>query len=125
MPELYRPLGERAIVNDDVFEWVDLPGSILVIGAGVIGLEIGQALSRLGVRTRILQRSARLGGLRDPLVYRSALAAFKEELDICLEAAILDARRVGDAVEIHYQAAGAPAVSERFDYVLLAAGRTP
>ncbi|NYT23388.1 dihydrolipoyl dehydrogenase [Alcaligenaceae bacterium] len=125
VPAQYQPLADRAIVNDDVFDWADLPESVLVIGAGVIGLEIGQALSRLGVRTRILQRSNRLGGLRDPLVFRGALAAFREELDLCLEAAILDVRRVGEEAEVRYQVPGNAAVTERFDYVLLAAGRLP
>lgn len=125
IPAQYQPLGERAIVNDDVFNWQELPESVAVVGAGVIGLEIGQALSRLGVRTRILQRSNRLGGLRDPLVYQSAVAAFRKELDLCLEAAILDVRRVGNEAEVHYQVPGEAGVTERFDYVLLAAGRIP
>lgn len=125
IPEAYLPLGDRAIVNDDLFDWEDLPESVAVVGAGVIGLELGQALSRLGVRTRILQRSSHVGGLRDPLVYQSALAAFRQELDLCLEAAILDVRRVGDEAEIRYQTPGEAEVTERFDYVLLAAGRTP
>jgi len=125
VPEQYRALGDRAIVNDDVFEWTDLPESVLVIGAGVIGLELGQALSRLGVRTRILQRSQHVGGLRDPLVYRNAVAAFRKELDLCLEAAILGVRRVGQETEIRYQIPGEAEVVERFEYVLLAAGRTP
>lgn len=125
VPGQYRPLGDRVIVNDDVFAWENLPRSVLVVGAGVIGLEIGQALSRLGVRTRILQRSSHIGGLRDPSVYRSALAAFREELDIGLNAAILDVRRIGDEAEVTHQLAGCPEVTERFDYVLLAAGRLP
>src|SRR5690606_3875343 len=75
--------------------------------------------------TRILQRSMRLGGLRDPLVLRSAHAAFQEELDICLEAAILGIRRVGQEVEVRYQVPGSAEVNERFEYVLLAAGRRP
>ena len=125
IPAKYEPLGDRAIVNDDVFEWDDLPTSVAVVGAGVIGLELGQALARLGVRTRILQRSAHLGGLRDPAVLESAKNAFQQELDICLEAGILDVRRIGDEAEIHYQAPGAPPMTERFDFVLLAAGRSP
>lgn len=125
IPSQYEPLGERAIVNDDVFAWSDLPDSVVVIGAGVIGLELGQALSRLGVRTRILQRSRHLGGLRDPEVLQSAVEAFRQELDICLEVAILDVRRVDNLVEVRYQAPGEPEVVERFDYVLLAAGRSP
>lgn len=125
IPAQYEPLAERAIVNDDVFDWDELPESVAVVGAGVIGLELGQALSRLGVRTRILQRSKHVGGLRDPHVYESAVAAFQEELDLCLEAAILGVRRVGNEAEIRYQIPGTPEVTERFDYVLLAAGRVP
>lgn len=125
VPDLYEHVGDRAIVNDDVFDWEDLPESVLVVGAGVIGLELGQALARLGVRTRILQRSQHVGGLRDPAVYQSAVAAFQSELDLCLEAAILGMRRVGNEVEVRYQQPGVPEVTDRFDYVLLAAGRIP
>lgn len=125
VPAQYQPLGDRVVVNDDVFNWVDLPESVLVIGAGVIGLELGQALSRLGVRTRILQRSNRFGGLRDPAVQQSALSAFNEALNLCLETAILGVRRVGNEVEVRYQVPGTAEATERFEYVLLAAGRTP
>ena len=46
----FQEFGDRLIVNDDVFSWDDLPGSVAVFGAGVIGLELGQALHRLGVK---------------------------------------------------------------------------
>ncbi|SHI21689.1 dihydrolipoyl dehydrogenase [Pollutimonas bauzanensis] len=121
----YRALGDRVIVNDDVFAWDDLPGSVMVAGAGVIGLELGQALARLGVRVRQINRSASLGGLSDPAVRASALAAFQAELDLHLETRIIDARRVGDQVEIRYQTIGQQEIVERFDYLLVAAGRRP
>ena len=59
-------LGDRLIVNDDVFEWTDLPRSVAVVGAGVIGLELAQALHRLGVRVRLYGRTARVGPATDP-----------------------------------------------------------
>ena len=58
--------GDRLIVNDDVFAWHDLPASVAVLGAGVIAIELAQALHRLGVRVRLYGRSARLGPLTDP-----------------------------------------------------------
>src|SRR5678816_1015549 len=61
VPPILCGLGERLIVNDDVFSWHDLPRSVAVFGPGVIGLEIGQALSRLGVRVVVLGRGGRLG----------------------------------------------------------------
>src|SRR5690606_19887216 len=37
LPAAYKPLGDRAIVTDDVFDWTGLPERVLVVGAGVIG----------------------------------------------------------------------------------------
>ena len=125
IPAQYEHLGDRAIINDEVFDWHELPESVLVVGAGVIGLELGQALNRLDIRTRVLQRSRHLGGLRDPAVLESATDAVGAELDVCLEAAILDVRRVGNEAEVRYQVPGQPEVTERFEYVLLATGRLP
>ncbi|MES2562761.1 MAG: FAD-dependent oxidoreductase, partial [Pseudomonadota bacterium] len=40
-PAAFKKLGDRLIINDDIFEWTDLPKSVAVMGPGVIGLEIG------------------------------------------------------------------------------------
>lgn len=45
----FRDLGDRLIINDDVFAWEDLPKAVAVFGPGVIGLELGQALHRLEI----------------------------------------------------------------------------
>ena len=63
------------MVNDDVFDWDDLPRSVAVFGPGVIGLELGQALARLGVRVVVLGRGGRVGPITDPVVRRAALKA--------------------------------------------------
>ncbi len=125
MPDAYSALGDRAIINDDVFEWDDLPGSVLVVGTGVIGLELGQALARLGVRVRFINRSNSLGGLTDPKVKASALAAFQKELELCLDTEVTDIRREADQVHVRYKSDGTAEQSEVFDYVLVAAGRRP
>lgn len=125
VPESYRELGDRVIVNDDVFAWNDLPRRVMVVGAGVIGLELGQALTRLGVAVRLINRSDSVGGLTDPQVRGSALSAFQAELDLHLKTQILNVQRIGDEVEIRYQTEGQVAVVERFDYLLVAAGRRP
>ncbi|RTZ47921.1 dihydrolipoyl dehydrogenase [Candidimonas sp. SYP-B2681] len=125
VPDAYKALGDRVVVNDDVFAWNDLPHSVFVAGVGVIGLEIGQALARLGVKVRLVNRSASLGGLSDPDVRASALAAFQAELNLSLDTKVIKAHRVGDQVEISYQTAGQSAVTEKFDYLMVAAGRRP
>jgi dihydrolipoamide dehydrogenase len=66
-------LGDRLIISDDVFNWHDLPKSVAVIGTGIVGLELGQALHRLGVQVVVLGRGGRVGPLSDPEILRRIL----------------------------------------------------
>src|SRR5690606_25926670 len=97
-----KALGERALVNDDVFAWDDLPRRVAVFGPGVIGLELGQALSRLGVEVKVFGLSGSVAGLSDPAVRAAAKKAFQEEFYLDPDTRILQTRRVGDEVEIRY-----------------------
>ena len=125
VPPILRGVGDRLIVNDDVFGWHDLPRSVAVFGPGVIGLEIGQALSRLGVRVVVLGRGGRLGPITDPVVQKAALEAFGAEFTLDPDAHVTRVERIGDEVEIDYVAADKRPRTERFEYVLAATGRVP
>ena len=122
---ILRGLGDRLVVNDDVFDWQDLPRSVAVFGPGVIGLEIGQALARLGVRVVILGRGGRLGPISDPVVQRAALKAFGEELTLDPDAHVTRVDRAGDEVEVDYVGVDGAPRKARFEYVLAATGRLP
>lgn len=124
-PDLYLALGERAIVNDDVFNWHTLPKRVLVVGSGVIGLELGQALARLGVQVCVVNRSSSLAGLRDPKVKASALAAFQAEIDLRLNTTVAAATLLDDGVEIQLKSDDGSVTNLSVDYVLLATGRSP
>jgi dihydrolipoamide dehydrogenase len=124
-PPILANLGERLVVNDDVFDWEALPRSVAVFGPGVIGLEIGQALKRLGVRVVILGRGGRVGPITDPAIHRAALKAFDGELDLDADAHVSRVERIGDEVEIEFLGTAGEKRIERFDYVLAATGRTP
>ncbi len=124
-PSFLESLGERLVVNDDVFDWEDLPRSVAVLGPGVIGLEIGQALSRLGVRVVILGRGGRLGPITDPVVHRAALKAFSAELDLDPDAHVAGVRRLGDEVVVEFTGNDGRKRVEHFDYLLAATGRAP
>jgi dihydrolipoamide dehydrogenase len=123
VPEPFKALGERLIVNDDVFAWNDLPRRVAVFGPGVIGLEIGQALARLGVMVRIFGVSGSLAGLTDSAVRQSAKKAFQEAFYLDPDARVLQTQRVGDEVEIRYIKLDNTECVERFDYALVATGR--
>ena len=120
----WQPLGDRLIVNDDVFSWDDLPESVAVFGPGVIGLELGQALSRLGVKVEIFGVSGNLAGLADPVIRREAVASFSQELTLHLDSHTQVSLDENGKVVVDWEENGQ---SGRFvaDYALAAAGRVP
>ncbi len=118
-------LGDRLIVNDDVFDWQDLPSAVAVVGTGVIGLELAQALHRLGVRVRLYGRGGRVGPLTDPALQTLARQVFGQTLPLTLNARNLALRRDGDSVLVAATTAGGAVQEDRFDLLLAAAGRRP
>lgn len=125
VPPMFEPVRDRLVVNDDVFAWESLPSSVAVFGAGVIGLELGQALSRLGVRVAVFGRGHTVGPLTDPVVKASALAAFREEMPLYPDAKVHRVRRVEAGVEVTYDDLDGISKVETFEYALVAAGRRP
>jgi dihydrolipoamide dehydrogenase len=125
IPPMYRKLGERAIINDDVFEWSDLPRKIAVVGAGVIGLELGQALAHLGVDVTVIGARGRVGPLTDPAIKAYAERTFKKSLRFEAQAEVEAVSREGNEVHIRFRTGADELVEDTFDYVLVTAGRTP
>ena len=124
-PDAFKSLGERLIISDDVFSWHDLPKSVAVMGPGIVGLELGQALHRLGVRVAVLGRGGRLGPISDPEILAYAVATFNQEFVLEPDAQIESMERDGDRVAIRRKGANGTIDVEHFDYVLAATGRTP
>ena len=125
VPAMFDGVRDRLILNDHVFEWDTLPRSVAVFGAGVIGLEIGQALHRLDVRTRIFGRGGTVGPLTDPEVITAARAALEDELDVDFDAKVLEVSPHGPGgVSVTFASEGETR-TETFDALLVAAGRRP
>ncbi|MES2317917.1 MAG: dihydrolipoyl dehydrogenase [Pseudomonadota bacterium] len=124
IPKLAK-VGKGAISSDDVFEWTDLPSSVAVIGTGVIGLELGQALARLGVRVSFFARGGSVANLSDPEVLHVASNTLAAELDLRFQHTIVEARQDGEEVVLTTHDAAGSQRTERFQYVLVAAGRSP
>lgn len=87
IPGPWRVFGDRILTSETIFEQEDLPPRIAVIGLGAIGLELGQALSRLGVSVTGFDQSETIGGLKDPRVRDVAIALQRKEWDLHLGAA--------------------------------------
>lgn len=118
----FRDFGDRLIINDDIFDWRDLPDSVAVFGAGVIGLELGQALHRLGVRISLFGRDRLVGPITDPEVQEKAVSLFSDEFTFYPHAEVTRRSHTADSVEIEHIHDG-KTVIEKFDYALAATGR--
>ncbi|MAM86364.1 dihydrolipoyl dehydrogenase [Allohahella sp. A8] len=127
IPDMLRPAADRLITTEHVFELDTLPASVAVFGAGIIGLELGQALHRLGVRVRIFGRGGGIGGIEDEQIRRTAQKVFIEAgLKLHPSANVSDLKRVDGGVAISFQEdESAAEKTETFEYVLAATGRRP
>jgi len=86
VPEAWKAFGDRIMTSDEIFEQESFPESMAVIGLGVIGLELGQALSRFGVNITAIDQLQGLGGLSDPVAQKVALETLGKEFPIWLGA---------------------------------------
>ncbi len=124
LPQL-RDVGPGIVTSDDVFYWDDLPSSVAVIGTGVIGLELGQALTRLGVKVSLFARGGSVAQLSDPEVLGAARRTLAQELDLRFQTEVVRAEQQGNEVLLTTRDALGKETSEAFQYVLLATGRAP
>lgn len=125
IPAPFKVFGDLLVVNDDVFDWDTLPRRVAVFGPGVIGVELGQALSRLGVEVRMFGASGSLGPLTDPVIRDYARRALGEEFYLDPKAKVVEMRRDGDEAVIRYVHLDGGEREERFDHVLVSTGRRP
>jgi dihydrolipoamide dehydrogenase len=125
VPPPFDAIRDHVMVNDDVFELEDLPESLAVIGTGVIGLELGQALARLGVRVAFFNPRDTLGPFSDPEVQRVAREALGQELTLHLESEMLEAVPTEGGVGLRWSDAAGHEHEDVFHRVLVAAGRRP
>jgi len=125
IPDFLHGATDRLLVNDDLFELPDLPESVVVFGPGVIGLELGQALHRLGVRIRMFGIGGLIGPLGDPEMRAKATALFGAEYPLDTDAKVSKVRRTDKGVEVSFTDRTGNAITESFDYLLAATGRTP
>ena len=102
-----------------------VPKRLGVIGAGVIGLELGSVWRRLGSEVTVLEALADFLPMADQQLAKEAARHFKKQgLDIRLGAKVRGAKVAGDTVEVSYEdAKGAHTLT--VDRLIVAAGRRP
>ncbi|MGH6897199.1 MAG: dihydrolipoyl dehydrogenase [Geminicoccaceae bacterium] len=118
-------VGDLLVTSDDVFDWQDLPGSAVVFGGGIVGLELGQALHRLGVRLRLFGKGGAVGPLGDPKVRDYAASTFAAEFAFDPDAKVDAVEERDGQVAVTFADADGSERTETFDVLLAATGRRP
>ena len=123
IPPPFDSIREHILINDDIFDLEDLPGSLAAIGTGIVGLELGQALQRLGVRVVFFTPFNDLGPFTDPEVIRVTHEILSSELDLQLKSEMLEAVPENAGIRLRFRDQHGEEHDEIFEQVLVAAGR--
>ncbi|MCE1193090.1 MAG: dihydrolipoyl dehydrogenase [Acidovorax sp.] len=119
VPEEWLAFGDRILTTDTLFEQPTLGPRVAVIGMGPLGVEISQALARLGLEVAAFTTAPELAGLSDTQVNGALVAALKKEMVLHTGAAA-ELREVAGGIEVR---SGPNRVV--VDQVVAALGRVP
>jgi pyruvate/2-oxoglutarate dehydrogenase complex dihydrolipoamide dehydrogenase (E3) component len=116
----------RPMTHIEALDLQRRPGHLIVLGGGYVGLELGQALSRLGSRVTLIERGAQLASNEDADVAQAILQLFRDEgIDVVLGANVLRVDGLsGGNVSVQLQTGNGTRTVEGTD-ILVALGRTP
>ena len=112
--------------SETVWELEEFPERLLVVGAGPIGIELGQAFHRLGADVTIAQRSGRILTKEDADVSEQMLRYLREErITIRLNTNIAQVVQHQASTNVTFRDSENGTTEETFDKILIAAGRAP
>ena len=116
---------EHIVDSSGALEFTEVPNRLGVIGAGVIGLELGSVWRRLGSEVVVLEAMDDFLSLTDEQIAKEALKEFKRQgLDIHMGARVKNANADADGVTIEYED-GEGAHTLSVDKLIVAVGRKP
>lgn len=85
IPNDWLDFSSQILTSENFFEQIDFEDKIDVIGAGVIGLELGQALKRIGIEINVFHSKETIGHLSDPIVNQHAINLLQQEVPFHLK----------------------------------------
>ena len=116
----------RPMTHIEALDLQRCPDHLIVLGGGYVGLELSQALRRLGCRVTMIARGSQIASNEDPDVAQAILELFRDEgIDVLLETRVVSANGVsGGQVSLELRSGHGPQTVEGTD-ILVAVGRAP
>lgn len=117
---------ERIITSTEALELKEIPKHLIVIGGGVIGLELGSVYKRLGSEVTVVEFMDKIiPGMDGALSKELQKVLKKQKMKFELSTAVSAVERNGDTVKVTAKNKKGEEVSFEGDYVLVSVGRKP
>jgi dihydrolipoamide dehydrogenase len=119
------PDGVHVVTSEEALAFDAVPGRLLVIGAGAVGLELGSVWARLGARVHVVEALDRIVPGAEPELARALQRALERQgIGFTLSAVVKDAGRRDGRLTVTVEAGGRVQAQDA-DRVLVAVGRRP
>jgi dihydrolipoamide dehydrogenase len=119
------PDDERVIDSTGALEMRDIPGKMLILGGGIIGLEMGTVYHALGTEIDVVEFLDQLIPAADKDIVKVYMKTIKGKFNTMLETKVTGVEAKDDGLYVTFEGKNAPAEPVRYDRVLVAVGRKP
>jgi dihydrolipoamide dehydrogenase len=119
------PEDPRIIDSTGALELESVPEHMLVIGGGIIGLEMGTVYKSLGSQISVVEFLDQLVPAADKDIVKVYQKYVKDKFNVMLETKVTAVEAKKDGIYVSFEGKNAPAEPQKYDRVLVAVGRTP
>ncbi|MGS0495813.1 dihydrolipoyl dehydrogenase [Pseudoalteromonas mariniglutinosa] len=119
------PEDDRVIDSTGALELKDVPEKLLVLGGGIIGLEMGTVYRALGSDIDVVEFADQLVPAADKDVIKIYQKYVSKKFNVMLSTKVTGVEAKDDGLYVTFEGKNAPAEPVRYDKVLVAVGRTP
>lgn len=117
---------ERIITSTEALKLKEIPKHLVVIGGGVIGLELGQVYRRLGAEVSVIEYADRITPVMDAALSRELMKVMKKQgVKFYLSHGVNKVNRKGNEVNVTAVDKKGTEVEFKGDYCLVSVGRKP
>ena len=117
--------GKKIVDSTGALSFEEVPKSLGIVGAGIIGLELGSVWSRLGSKVTVIEALDTFLPMTDPDISKETFKEFKNQgLDIKLNSKLTSSKELKDSVKVTYEQ-DENEVEDEFDKLIVAVGRKP
>ena len=119
------PQSSRLLTSKSALDLENIPGSLLVVGGGIIGLELGQVYSSLGSKVTVVEFLPNLIAAADTDIVKPLQSQLEKQFkNIYLSSKVVSVEEKNNKLKVSIQKNG-KITSESFDKALVSVGRKP